>query len=325
MKPLRNLSIIGLSCFVLSGCITNKAADEVVMPKMQQNTYLSHAKPPQQFGFSIYSTEDGMAYSGSCRLHPNHLVSAKLSRGNIPVINIRGKSKRNKMNVLIDFSSPTSWLEFSTSQKFGAQFMGKDSHVIPYRGSYNTGGVDAYAGVIAQLRIDTLFMENIPFQIRMAQGSLGPLARGIKSPSIDAILGYDNLRNFEYIQINLIRNTILFSSTTPYIPHSELLVATANMVNSHGHGLAIKGHVDGVTTPVILDLAGDYYFARGDVKVSVTKELDLNYLSFDHVPTLILPVHNVPPRVGRKLLAPYIITICSKKGVVYFEELQKNY
>jgi len=38
-----------------------------------------------------------------------------------------------------------------------------------------------------------------------------------------------------------------------------------------------------------------------------------------------IPEHRVaPPRVGRKLLAPYLITICNNEGVVYFEKLMEN-
>jgi hypothetical protein len=320
MKPLKSLPILLLPGLMLSGCLTNDEPQaDITMPQMQQNTYLSHAKPPQEFGFSIYRVQDGIAYAGSARLHPRHLASKRMLKNNIPVIKIRGRSKRDTMNVLIDFSSPSSWLEFSTSQDFNASFLGMDDEVIPYRGGYNTGGQNAYAGVITQLRMDNLFMENVPFYIRMASGSLGPLTRGIRAPKIDAVLGYDNLRNFEYIQIDLRNNLIMFSSTIPYIPHEDLLMTTAKIINHTGHGLAIEGAIFGQSTPITLDFAGNFYFARGDVKVSTTKQVSLGDIVFRKVPTLVLPSHNAPPRAGRKMLKPYIITICSPKGLVYFE------
>lgn len=320
MKPLKTLSILLLSCLTLSGCLTNDEPQaDITMPQMQQNTYLSHAKPPQQFGFSVFPVDGGIAYAGSARLHPNHFALEKMVRDDIPIIKMRGRSKRNKMNVLIDTSSPSSWLEFSKSQKFDAYFLGTNDEVIPYRGGYNTGGQNAYAGVVTQLRVDSLFMENVPFYIRMASGSLGPLARGIRTPAIDAIMGHDNLRTFEYIQFNLRNNTIKFSSTKPYIPHDELLIAMARIVNLPGYGLAVKGYVEGEQTPIILDLAGNFGFARGDVKTKITREVDIDLLTFDQVPTLLLPIHDSPPRIGRKLLAPYIITVSNGDGVVYFE------
>jgi hypothetical protein len=123
MKPVF-LSL--LSAALLSGCSTmDEAPEEITMPQMQQNTYLSHAKPPQQFGFSVVALDDGITYSGSSRLHPNHSATLKMSRNQIPVVEIRGRSRRDRMNALIDLSSPSSWLEFSKAREFEAQFMGK--------------------------------------------------------------------------------------------------------------------------------------------------------------------------------------------------------
>jgi hypothetical protein len=324
MNTLRNLSLYVLSCLVLSGCQSfDEPRPDITMPQIQQNTYLSHAKPPQQFGFEIIPVDDGISYSGHCQLHTNQLASARMQRQGLTLIKMGGRSKRDTMNVLIDVSSPSSWLEFSIARDFNAQFMGVDGEVIPYRGGYNTGGENAYASVIEQLKINQLFMENVPFYTRMVSGSLGPLARGIRVPKVDAILGYDNLRNFEFVQFDLANDIIRFSSTTPYIPHDELLIAMAKIVDRPGYGLAVQGYVEGEPAAIILDMAGNFSFARGDVKTKITKEVDLDLLSFDQVPTLVLPIHNSPPRVGRKLLAPYIVTICSRDGMVYFERHAK--
>jgi hypothetical protein len=158
----------------------------------------------------------------------------------------------------------------------------------------------------------------------MASGSIGPLARGIIVPKVDAVLGYDTLRNFEYIQIDLRNSTIKFSSTIPYVPHEELLVDTAKIVSVRGYGLAIEGAVDDQPTAVLLDFAGNYDFARGDVKVSTTTKIVLGHLSFLQTPTLVLPINASPPRAGRKMLSPYIITISNGEGVVYFERLPEK-
>lgn len=327
MTASKYLSILILSSLALSGCLSkNKDEDkepkDSPLPQQQQDNYLDKARPPQQFGFSIYPLKGGMAYSGSARLHPNHLTSADMLEDNIPAVEVRGRSTRNKMTLLIDPSSPVSWLEFSASQKFGAFFMGINNQVIPYRGGYNTGGVNAFAGVITQIRIDSLFMENVPFYIRMSIGSLGPLARGIRKPEIDAILGYDNLKIFEYIQFNLQDNKITFSATTPYKLHQGLPTSTARIIKSQSYGLVVKGQIDdGQVGPVVLDLAGNYGFARGDVKVGATRLVQVGDLSFTNAPTLVLPAHDSPPRVGRKLLAPYLVTVCNREGVVYFERL----
>jgi hypothetical protein len=305
---------------IFSGCLTNDAPKaDIIMPQLQQNTYLSHAKPPQQFGFEVVPVRDGFTFFGRARLHPNSFTAAKMVRSKLPMIEMRGRARRNKMNVLIDMSSPSSWIEFSKSQKFNTQFLGLDDEPIPYRGSYNTGGANAYAGVITQLRINQLFMENVPFFVRMAIGSLGPLARGIQTPPVDAIMGYDNLRNFEFIQFDLRNNSILFSTTAPYTPVEDLLMTTAKIVNHPGFGLVIEGSIFDKPSPIILDFGGNFNFARGDMKVNSTRQVGLGDLVFRQVPTLVLPVHNSPPRAGRKMLEPYLITVCNRLGVVYFE------
>ena len=309
---------------VLTACVTTeKSKEEVGIPDAQQKTFLNRPTPPQQFGFSTYRIENGIAYSGSARLHPNHLATEKPVKEDIPIIKIQGKSKRLKMQALIDFSSPSSWLEFSTSQQFDAHFLGMDNWLIPYRGKANTGGHKAFASVVTQLRIKDLFIENIPFYTRMAINSLGPLSRGIKLPNVDAVLGYDNLRNFEYIQMNLRNEQISFSSTIPYVPHDGLVMTKARIVRLPGFGLAVEGAIDGAPMPILLDFAGDFFFSRGDVKVKTTKQVSLGDIVYRQVPTLVLARHNSPARAGRQMLNSYIITICNNEGVVYFERPPK--
>jgi hypothetical protein len=322
MNKLLPFSLFALTGVLLTGCQNlDGVAEDFDMPQLQQNTYLSHAKPPQRFGFSVVPADDGgIDYRGTCRLHPRHMVSKKMERKNIPLIEMRGRAKRNTMTVLIDVSSPDSWMEFSASRTFDAHFMGINDEVIPYRGHFNTGGVNAYAGVVTQLRIDQFFIENVPFYIRMATGSLGPLARGIYSPKVDAILGWDSLKEFEFIQFNFHNNTIVFSASDPYTPNAEQLAATARIVKIPGSALAVKGSVVGQDTPILIDPAGNFSFARGDAKVATTSAIKIgDDLAFAEVSTLVLPTHKALPRIGRKLIAPYIMTICNKEGVVYFE------
>jgi len=309
---------------LLFGCATDSAKnadEEFVLPQMQQNTYLSHAKMPQIYGFSVYPTKEGLGMRGKARLHPNHMAGVNFVKGQIPVIQMNGRAKRMKMNALLDPSSPSSWMEFNTSQEFEAVFMGMDERYFPYHGGYNTGNVSGYAAVITQMRIDQLLIENTPLYVRMAMNSLGPLARGIAVPHIDAVIGYDVLSNFEYVQFDFDSEVVKFSSSIPYLPHQDLLMTEAKIKPLQGYGLAVDGAIFGEPTPIILDFAGDYYFARGDIKVSQTRQVSIGDVVYRKVPTLLLPINNSPPRAGRKMLESYIITICPKLDTVYFERI----
>ena len=307
---------------LLSGCASNdKILDEEFLTEREQKAAVAKTKMPQYFGFAAFPTKNGVGFRGEMRLHPNHMTSADFVKGDVPIIEMRGRASRDKMNVLLDLGSESSWLEFSSAERFNASFIGLNDTPIRYLGAYNTGRVNAFAGVITQLRIDQLFMENVPFYIRMARNSLGPLARGVLTPRIDAVLGYDNLKTFEYIQFNLLSGQVAFSASTPYIPHEELIMSEAPIRNISGHGLAIDGAIYGQPTPIVLDMVGDYHFARGDVKVASTKQVSLGDVVHRQVPTLLLPVSGQPPRAGRKMLENYIITICPRQRVVYFERM----
>ncbi|VGO15918.1 hypothetical protein PDESU_04507 [Pontiella desulfatans] len=319
-----------LSILLLGGCKSADEktmaddGDEFVLPKMQQNTYLAHSKMPQYFGFEAYAVRGGLDFRGHARMHPNHMATVDFEKGKIPVIEVRGRSPRMKLKLLLDTSSPTSWMEFKASQEFEATFLGVDDQSIPYRGGYNTGGVEAYAAVVRQIRIDQLFMENVPLYVRMAMNSLGPLERGIQKPKVEAVFGWDNLVHFEYIQFDFREEAVHFSASIPYIPHQDLLMTEAKMVGLRGYGLAVEGAIFGEPTPIILDVAGDYHFIRSDVKVSKTKQVSIGDVVYRKVPTMLYPVDptrtaNPPPRAGRLMLENYLITICPKQGVVYFE------
>lgn len=314
-----------LLALTLTGCSSpdHKSDEEYILPEMQQKTYLSHSKMPQNYGFKVYPVDDGQGIGmiASPRLHARHTATVKLKKGKIPVIDIRGISKRINMSALLDTSSPTTWMEFNTSQDFKATFLAMDDRQVEYRGGYNTGGAPGYGAVVNQIRIDQLFVENVPVYVRMAMNSLGPLARGIKHPHVDAIIGYDILQHFEYVQFDFDSGVINFSSSTPYVPHEDLLMTTATIKKQRNYGLAVDGAIFGKPTPIILDMAGDYSFARGDVKVSTTKQVSIGDIVYRKVPTLLLPENSSPPRAGRKMLENYIITVCGPQGIVYFERI----
>jgi hypothetical protein len=320
MIQARHLVLLAL--VLLGGVLRTPAdkPDEFLMPRMQQNTYLSHAVDPIQFGFTSEQTTNGLSLvHARATLAPNQTARIHLSGGQIPVVRVRGRSQRMKTAALLDTSMPVSWMEFSISQKFAADFLGTEDHKIQYHGTYNIGDASAYAAVVPAIHIESVRIGNAPLFVRMAIGSIGPLARGITSPDIGLVIGYDLLQELEYIQFNSQSQLLQLSSTTPYTPDPEWLMTEAKIVAVKNQGLAVEGAILGQPTPIVLDFAGDYHFSRGDVKVSVTKQISLGDVVFRKVPTLILPTYDAPPRAGRRMLDEYIVTVCPKKGVVYFE------
>lgn len=316
---LKTISLITLSAALFSGCASKKNyGEEEFLTEREQKQALARVKPPQYFGFNAFPAQGGIGFQGQVRLHPNHQAEMKFSDG-VPVIDFRGRSPRMKgKNALIDPSSPTTWMEYATAEKLEATFMGMNEDYIPYRGAFD-GGVKAYAAVVSQIRFDQLFMENVPVYVRMSRGALGPFARNIFDPPVHMAVGYDILSQFETIQISLRNDLVILSSSHPYEPHEDLLMSKTRIKTVPGYGLCLDGAIYGQNTPVVLDLAGDFSLTRSDKKVAQTKQVSLGDLVFRKVPTTHFPYQNALPRVGRKLLEPYLITICPGQGFVYFE------
>ena len=329
-KQYTQIALFTIATIFLFACQSGSKEDskqkDRPIPVETQKDYLAKTMPPQQFGLQIYRVgQNGIAYTGRVHLHPNHFSTAKMLEDDIPLIKMTGRASREKFHALIDPSSPISWMEFSTSRKVRAHFLGIDDLVIPYRGSYNTGGVDAYAAVVDQVHIETLFMECLPLYIRMSIGSLGPLARGIIKPQVDAIIGYDNLQAFEYIQFNFPNRSLTFSSDTPYKPKKSPRLFSAKILSAKNYGLVVKGTINDEPAPIILDLCANYHFARGDLRVTSTPAVGLGDLELLDLPTLLLPRNNAPARIGRKELSNYLVTVCPKLGVVYFEKISAEF
>lgn len=303
---------------LLAGCASsNQHGEERFLSEREQKAALAKTKSPQYYGFQVFPVQGGIDFRGYARLHPNHQAEMNFKK-NQPVIEIQGKSKRISGLALLDFSSPTSWMEFSTASEFGATFLGMNDDVIPYKGQFS-GDVNAYAAVVSQIRIDQLFMESIPLYVRMSTGGLGPFSRTIFDPKIDAVLGYDILGLYETIQLDLRGEKVVFSSSHPYAPHEELLMAQARIIPVKGYGLAVEGAIFGESTPIVLDIVGDYHFMQGNSNMGQTKQVSIGEIVYRKVPTLPLPIKGALPRAGRRMLEDYIITVCPRQGVVFFE------
>lgn len=310
---------LALLITLLTGCASKDIpAEERFLTESEQKAALSKTKTPQYFGFNAYPRGNGIGFSGQARIHPNHVATVDLLRDGIPVINVLGRAKRNTCNALLDTSSPTTWMDFATASDFGATFMGMGEKVVPYRGNQEKN-INSYAAVVPRLRIDQLFIENIPLYVRMAEGSLGPMARGISNPNPTLAIGYDVLSLFETIRINPRDNTVIFTATHKHTPHPDLLMAKARILSRQGYGLVVEGAVFGKPTPVVIDLAGDYYFMRSDQRVSETKQVSIGDVVYRQVPTIFMPIPDALPRVGRKMLEQYVITICPRQQAVFLE------
>lgn len=309
---------------LLAGCVsTEKGTEETLLTVEEQEIALKRTKAPQQANYGVYNLQGNMAINAEPRLHPNHRVELSYLADRAPVVAGQGKSSRVKLNVLIDPSSPASWIEFNKAQALDAYFLELDGVYVPYPDRVAVGA-DSFAATVSQLRFDMFFMEDVAFFVRMAKNNLGSFARGIKDPQVHAVLGYDMLKVFEYIQFDARGKKVVLSATTPYTPNSGRLVGQAQILNNllntaANPGLIVEGAIDGEQMPIMLDFAGDYFFRRGDVSTPVTELVSMGEIAELNVPTVSGTFTDLMPRAGNRMLEKYLITICPLKGVVYFE------
>jgi len=311
-----------LLSFLISGCLlTGKPpyGEEIILSPNHVQELLENTVMPQTYGIKAVQVPGGITYLGSARLHPNHVAELGLLKEGVPAVTVKGKNDQMKANALLDVSSPASFIEVRKSAEMGAKILGINGMVMPYRGILNIGGVNAFAAVLPRLRLNMFYIENMPIYVRMAMGSLGPLARGMKKPDIHMLIGYDCIKNFAYIQYDLAGNRIRISATKPYKPNKQTLLTTAKLNGNSRFGCAVNGAIYGSDTPIVLDPVGDYTFARADFKGPVTKQISLEGVVMRNVSTIPLPREGAYPRVGRRVLERYLVTICPQEGVVYFE------
>ncbi len=305
------------------GCASTReepAEHESLMSKREQNALLAKARPLEEFNLSpSFPFGNGSLYLGSAVLEPGQSAVRRFEPGGMPVIELTGKSARRTMKVLLDTAANASWMQYSAAAKNDATFISNKGKVVPSIGVVSSKGVDAFAAVIPLLHIDGLTLNNTPLYVRMARGLMQPPMYSSSVPLVDAVLGYDNLRQFQYIQFDLAAGTVRFSTSTPYTPNDNLLIGQANLSSVCRDALAVQGSVFGQPVPIILDFAGDYAFARGDTRNPVTKQVELGEVVFVEVPTEVLARQDRYPRAGRKLLGKYLVTICPRRGLVYFE------
>jgi hypothetical protein len=280
----------------------------------EQSAYLARVSDPRRFNYSIYQTPNGIAYRGGCRLHPNQIeeLPMQVEEPLRPVGMLRGNFGLESP-LLLDFTSIANWLEFDLAKTLGAQPIGERGvELVKLPGDEVAGCIS----VVSTLRLGQLYIENPLVYVRLANGFLGPLARGIENPTVKGVIGWDLLQRFGQIQLDYPgKRVVLATDETEYAPNPAGLIATVPLVK-HAGACVVRGAVDGKKSLVLIDPAGDFEVATDGVAAVSSIQLDAD-LTFSGA-----TVTNSPggTRIGARLLEKYRITICPAAGLIYFEQ-----
>jgi hypothetical protein len=300
-------------CF-LSGCKTTEPSQIVPVKWKEQQAYAAKVKDPRRFGYSIYQTPAGVEYRGGCRLHPNQakmlpMVAEDPLR---PVVMLEGKFGAESP-VLLDFTASASWMEFGLAQSIRAVPVSeRQALLIKIPGEEIPG----CPSVVPTLQLGQIFIENPQVIVRMADGPMGSLARGIADPEIKGVIGWEILEKFEQIHLDYAgRRVALTTTKSAYVPDPSRLIAAIPLVQNAGV-CAIRGAVDGKSALILIDPVGDFEAATDGAQAVSSIQMDAGF-------GFASPGVSASPggvRIGARLLQNFKITICPQEGMIYFEK-----
>jgi hypothetical protein len=320
-RDLRGWWLVLMVSF-LAGCASQKAMQITPLSQREQEAFFSRAQDERRFWLTKYESDYGPVFSGAHRVHTDkravvEFVTAKNS--SLPVIEIRLRSG-NTYNAVIDTGSQANWIEFDPANREGLIPIGPPpNRLVP---SHVPDTIVGYLSAASRIVIDNLHVETPLFYVKAAHGPLVGLRREMALEEAPIFLGADFIRAFHFVQFDFSKRTIFFSTTNPYTPDPDRLIATVPLRSYYGI-LAIEGWMDGIETPFLLDSIGTYELATnldlGPLVSQLTID-DLVVRNVAHVPisTQNLELQDVP-RIGRGILERFVVTIDTRNRRIFFE------
>jgi hypothetical protein len=229
-----------------------------------------------------------------------------------PVVMLHGKFGMESP-VLLDFTATASWMEFDLAESLGAVPLSEGRAQLVKIPNEEFPGC---LSVVPTINLSQLLIENPLVYVRMANGPLGPLARGIADPEIKGVLGWELLKKFEQIYFDYAKKRMAISTAkSAYISDPSQLIAGIPLVKYTG-ACAVRGAVDGKQGLILIDPAGDFEVATDSGATISAVQLDANFVL--SAPAVTKSTGGT--RIGARLLEKFKITICPQEGMIYFEK-----
>lgn len=308
---------------LMTGCATDKdrnAPRNVTQDRV--SAFLSKAEDPRRHWLNVYQSENGPVFVGSHRLHANQQESLEFEsrrKSKAPVIEIRGHGDYS-YPALLDTSARENWIALDGALEMGLIPMGPPAYERTPRHVYDP--TVGYLCLATKLRMGQFHIENALFYTLTSQIALGPVARNIQRPPPRMVLGCALLRALRYLQLDYPEKKAILSSTLPFEPVSGRLLAEVPMMDWNGI-MAVRGRIDGLSTIIILDSAGDFELAMRTPAKERVDQLSAGNMVWRQVQVTDTESLNLgypdTPRIGRQLLRKYRVTFDNRQQVVFFE------
>ena len=308
---------LSAALLVSAGCKTTELGPAKPLPWRMQQAYVKRVRDPRIFGMDLVQTPSGVEIRGGGRFHDWQQETLDMMAANPirPVVSLAGGVGQT-WPVLLDLTASKSWLSYDVARQLKAHPVAEGKPVLVRL----PGETDIMAclSTTSSVKLGQLQIEHPIVYVRLATGSMGPLARGITTPGIQGVVGWNALRQFQLIQLiyPAQKVTISMLDTDEYEPHPEYLVASLPIIKNET-ACMVRGTVNGKEMPILIDPAGDFQVATpGGVQATIGLGDGL-VLSGAGAATSPAGV-----RVGAQLLQNYLVTICPKDQVLHLELLQ---
>lgn len=313
-----------LTFFLLAACVTTKPTASVPLSETQLKGIAARAKAPQMFGITVYPSDAGPVFAGAARLHEGDVAAVSFPRNGWPFAPIVPLSPggTDQVLALLDTSSPQCWVTPAGAREIELDMLAAPSLLVS-RPTHVFDTASGYLGVASHAKIDTVNLENVLMQMRGMSGSLGPLARGLDDTGIEAVLGVDLMKAFNHIQFNFPARHVVLSASREYSPSESNLVATVPLLFANG-AVATEGMLGPAKQTFILDTGGEYAVALPTNSPSASFPQislgDLVLRDVAGVSGMDLALGQISqPRIGRRLLAKFKMTIDFRARLIHFE------
>ena len=278
-------------------------------------------------GITPYQMDNGMAaYAGTLRISGEQVAAVNMTASSaaapLPVIEFR--EGRRVLRALIDTSSPNGWITPDAARRLKLQLIG-DPQLIDTKPPHLVDPSVCLMGIVPELHLDQTVVAKVPMFLRAVNGSLGALGRNLQPPA-DLVIGSDFLRAFGHVQLSFANRFALFYASGGYEPETSNLVGTATLF-IEGGAIAVGGEMDNELCHFVLDVAGDYtvavparesppeimHMAVGDLVIRHARAVSGASLGLGEIKH---------PRIGRRSLEHYKVTIDFQSRKVFFERPQ---
>lgn len=292
------------------------------MSRSELQAIFARAQDPRRHWITVYEGEEGHIFGNVFRAHGEPITTIPFLKSRSPAwpVIALGDGKKKAPVALIDSTSGHCW----ATPAFLASVRGVPLGPTPYERVpvHVQDQVAGYAFVVPSLRYDSLQVENNIFYLRPEHGSLGFLARRPKAdPEPEVVLGASWMAGFSFVQINYPERVVVLSTTIPYAPSADQLLAELEVRWVKG-AIATEGMIGGEPATIILDTAGDFAVALPEAKPDGVR-VSVGDIGFPRSPAVALrdAALGLPeyPRIGAQLLSKYKVTFVVRADRVYLE------